>query len=145
MNGVRQRNPYAGALRILGLATLGALALMMMAPFLWMLLTSLKTQQEAFQYPPTLLPERPQWRNYTQLFTQVPFGRYFLNTLIVTAAVVLGQLLVSSLAAYAFARLKFMGRDTIFLFYLATMMVPFQITLIPLYLLVFQLGWVNTY
>lgn len=145
MSNVRKRNPYAGALRILGLATLCALALMMMAPFLWMLLTSLKTQQEAFQYPPTLLPERPQWSNYTQLFTQVPFARYFLNTTIVTAAVVVGQVLISSLAAYAFARLKFMGRDTIFLFYLATMMVPFQITLIPLYLLVFQLGWVNTY
>lgn len=142
---IRKKNPYASVVRLLGLATLCALALMMMAPFLWMLLTSLKTQQEAFQYPPTFLPERPQWNNYRQLFTLVPFGRYFLNTVIVTGAVVLGQLFVSSLAAYAFARLKFMGRDTIFLFYLATMMVPFQITLIPLYLLVFQLGWVNTY
>ena len=141
----RKKNPYMGAIRILGFATLCALALLMMAPFLWMLLTSLKTQQEAFQYPPSFLPETPQWNNYTQLFTLVPFARYFLNTVIVTAAVVLGQLLISSLAAYAFARLNFMGRDTIFLFYLATMMVPFQITLIPLYLLVFQLGWVNTY
>jgi len=141
----RKKNPYTGVLRILGLATLCALALMMMAPFLWMLLTSLKTQQEAFQYPPTFLPEVPQWRNYVQLFTQVPFARYFINTTIVTLTVVTGQVVISSLAAYAFARLKFMGRDTIFLFYLATMMVPFQITLIPLYLLVFQLGWVNTY
>lgn len=145
MNSVRKKNPYAGVIRMLGFATLCALALMMMAPFLWMVLTSLKTQQEAFQYPPTFLPDTPQWRNYTQLFTQVPFARYFLNTTIVTLAVVSGQVLISSLAAYAFARLKFMGRDTIFLFYLATMMVPFQITLIPLYLLVFQLGWVNTY
>jgi multiple sugar transport system permease protein len=93
-------------IRLLGFATLCALALMMMAPFLWMLLTSLKTQQEAFQYPPTFLPRNPQWSNYTQLFTLVPFGRYFLNTVIVTAAVVLGQLLISSLAAYAFARIK---------------------------------------
>lgn len=145
MRAARKKNPYMGIIRILGFATLCALALLMMAPFLWMLLTSLKTQQEAFQYPPTFLPENPQWSNYTQLFTLVPFGRYFLNTMIVTVTVVMGQLLISSLAAYAFARLKFMGRDTIFLFYLATMMVPFQITLIPLYLLVFQLGWVNTY
>jgi multiple sugar transport system permease protein len=85
------------------------------------------------------------WENYTQLFTLVPFGRYFLNTLVVTVAVVIGQLFVCSLAAYAFARLNFMGRDTLFVLYLATMMVPFQVTLIPLYLLVFQLGWVNTY
>ena len=145
MTRARRKNPYAGVIRILGFATLCALALMMMTPFLWMLLTSLKTQQEAFQYPPSFLPKTPQWRNYAQLFTQVPFARYFVNTTIVTLAVVAGQVLISSLAAYAFARLKFMGRDTIFLFYLATMMVPFQITLIPLYLLVFQLGWVNTY
>lgn len=142
----RRRNPYLPFVRMLGLAALAALALMTMAPFLWMVLTSLKTQQEAFAYPPTLLPRNgPQWQNYTQLFTLVPFGRYFLNTVIVTGAVVVGQLLISSMAAYAFARLRFVGRDTIFLFYLATMMVPFQVTLIPLYLLVVQLGWVNTY
>jgi len=141
----RRKNPYMGVIRLLGFATLCALALLMLTPFLWMLLTSLKTQQEAFQYPPSLFPASPQWQNYTQLFTLVPFGRYFFNTVIVTVAVVAGQLIISSMAAYAFARLKFVGRDFIFLFYLATMMVPFQITLIPLYLLVFQLGWVNTY
>lgn len=140
-----RKNPYLLPLRILAFAMLCAVALMMTAPFLWMLLTSLKTQQEAFQFPPSLLPARPVWENYTQLFTLVPFGRYFLNTLLVTVAVVIGQLFVCSLAAYAFARLNFMGRDTLFVLYLATMMVPFQVTLIPLYLLVFQLGWVNTY
>lgn len=142
----RLKNPYMPVVRMLGFASLLALALLTMAPFLWMVLTSLKTQQEAFAYPPTFLPSTgPQWQNYTQLFTLVPFGRYFVNTLIVTVAVVVGQLVISSMAAYAFSRLKFMGRDTIFLFYLATMMVPFQVTLIPLYLLVVQLGWVNTY
>lgn len=140
-----RKNPYLLPLRILAFAMLCAVALMMTAPLLWMLLTSLKTQQEAFQFPPSLLPARPVWENYTQLFTLVPFGRYFLNTLLVTVAVVIGQLFVCSLAAYAFARLNFMGRDTLFVLYLATMMVPFQVTLIPLYLLVFQLGWVNTY
>jgi multiple sugar transport system permease protein len=140
-----RKNPYLLPLRILAFAMLCAVALMMTAPFLWMLLTSLKTQQEAFQFPPSLLPARPVWENYTQLFTLVPFGRYFLNTLLVTVAVVIGQLFVCSLAAYAFARLNFLGRDTLFVLYLATMMVPFQVTLIPLYLLVFQLGWVNTY
>ncbi len=142
---VARRNPYAAPLRILGFSALLAIALLMLAPFLWMLLTSVKTQQEAFAYPPTLLPDRLHWENYTQLFTLVPFGRYFLNTVFVTVVVVVGQLLISSMAAYAFARLKFMGRETIFLFYLATMMVPFQITLIPLYLIVYKLGWVNTY
>lgn len=138
-------SPREVALRFLAYATLSALALLMSTPFLWMVLTSLKTQQEAFQFPPRLLPSGVHWENYRQLFTLVPFGRYFLNTLLITAAVVVGQLFISSLAAYAFARLKFIGRETLFLFYLATMMVPFQVTLIPLYLLVFQLGWVNTY
>ena len=133
------------ALRFMGYATLLAVALMTLAPFLWMILTSLKTQQEAFAFPPTIFPAEVQWRNYTQLFTLVPFGRYLFNSVVVTAAVVAGQLLISAMAAYAFARLNFMGRDTLFLFYLATMMVPFQVTLIPLYLLVFQLGWINTY
>lgn len=142
---MNRKNPYTLPLQILAFAMLCAVALMMTAPFLWMLLTSLKTQQEAFEFPPSLLPERPVWENYTQLFTLVPFGRYFLNTLMVTLAVVVGQLFVCSLAAYAFARLNFMGRDSLFVLYLATMMVPFQVTLIPLYLLVFQLGWVNTY
>ena len=146
-NGGRHLSRHAArtGIRFLAYATLCATALLMITPFLWMILTSLKTQQEAFQFPPTLLPATLIWENYTQLFTLVPFGRYFLNTLLVTGLVVVGQLFISSLAAYAFARLKFFGRDTIFLFYLATMMVPFQVTLIPLYLLVFELGWVNTY
>jgi ABC-type glycerol-3-phosphate transport system permease component len=140
-----KEKPYAAPLRFLAFSSLCALALLMMTPFLWMILTSLKTQQEALQFPPQLLPAEPRWENYLQLFTLVPFGRYFVNTVIVTGAVVVGQVFISSMAAYAFARLNFIGRDTIFLFYLATMMVPFQVTLIPLYLLVYQLGWVNTY
>lgn len=141
----RRRHATTVGLRFLAYSALAALALMTIAPFLWMILTSLKTKSEAFQFPPTIFPASPQWQNYEQLFTLVPFGRYFLNTLFVTAATVVGQLFITSLAAYAFARLKFVGRDTIFLFFLATMMVPFQVTLIPLYLMIFKLGWVNTY
>jgi ABC-type glycerol-3-phosphate transport system permease component len=141
----RRHSAVHVGVRFLAYATIAAFALMTIAPFAWMVLTSLKTQQEAFRFPPTLLPDRPSLDTYRQLFTLVPFGRYFLNTLLVTLATVIGQLFVCSLAAYAFARLRFFGRDTIFLFYLATMMVPFQVTLIPLYLIIFQLGWVNTY
>ena len=145
MNRHPSRAAVRVGLRFLAYSTLSAFALMMIAPFLWMILTSLKTQQEAFQFPPTFWPENPSLETYRQLFTLVPFGRYFFNTLLVTAVTVVGQLLICSLAAYAFARLKFMGRDTIFLFYLATMMVPFQVTLIPLYLIIYQLGWTNSY
>jgi ABC-type glycerol-3-phosphate transport system permease component len=141
----RRRTPLHVGVRFLAYAALASLALMTIAPFLWMILTSLKTQEEAFRFPPTFWPDDPSFDTYRQLFTLVPFGRYFVNTLLVTVATVMGQLFICSLAAYAFARLKFMGRDTIFIFYLATMMVPFQVTLIPLYLIIFQLGWVNSY
>src|SRR5690606_21120178 len=98
MTTAARKNPYMPAIRMLGLAALIALALLTLTPFLWMVLTSLKTQQEAFQYPPTFLPHSgPQWQNYTQLFTLVPFGRYFLNTLFITVAVVFGQLVISSM------------------------------------------------
>jgi multiple sugar transport system permease protein len=92
-----------------------------------------------------LIPRDFDWSNYERLFTLVPFGRYFVNTLFVTTAIVLGQLLICSLAAYGFARLNFIGRDVLFVLYLATMMIPFQVTLIPSFLMVFRFGWVNTY
>jgi multiple sugar transport system permease protein len=130
---------------ILGYACLLALALMMVLPFMWMISTSLKPYGSEFSNPPQFWPTNPDFSNYVKLFTLAPFGLYFLNTLLVTMATVVGQVIIASMAAYAFARLSFMGRDTLFLLYLGTMMVPFQITLIPLYLIVFRLGWVDTY
>jgi multiple sugar transport system permease protein len=134
-----------GSVRLLGLALLSALALSMMIPFLWMMATSLKTNAEAFTVPPTFLPTQFRWENYQFLFTRAPFGRYLINSLIVTGTTVFGQLLVCSMAAYAFARLSWMGRDSIFIAYLATMMIPFQVTLIPTYLIVRSFGWLDTY
>jgi len=122
-----------------------AVALMMILPFLWMVSTSVKTPGTEFGYPPKFIPDSIDPSAYIRLFTLVNFGQYFLNTIIVTGATVLGQLLICSMAAYAFARLHFLGRDVIFLFFLATMMIPFQIILIPLYLMVFAAGGVNTY
>ncbi|MCZ7543027.1 MAG: carbohydrate ABC transporter permease [Anaerolineae bacterium] len=84
-------------------------------------------------------------RTTSSFFTLLPFGQYFLNTVIVTAFTVIGQLVICSMAAYGFARLNFIGRNTIFILYLATMMIPFQITLIPLFLIVHNLGWVNSF
>jgi multiple sugar transport system permease protein len=112
---------------------------------MWMLSTSLRPSGSAFAYPPQIFPTSWEFSNYELLFTLVPFGRYFLNTVIVTGFTVVGQVIICSMAAYAFARLRFMGRDTMFLLYLATMMIPSQIILIPLYLLVYALGWINTY
>jgi ABC-type glycerol-3-phosphate transport system permease component len=132
-------------LKVIGYAALIIVALTMVVPFLWMITTSLKPAGTAFSYPPQILPTTFDFTQYQRLFENLPFARYFLNTALVTLGVVVGQLVVCSMAAYGFARLNFMGRDTIFVLYLMTMMIPFQITLIPMYLIITQLGWVNTY
>jgi multiple sugar transport system permease protein len=142
---VARKNPLRIPLTIGGYAILSAVALMMVVPFLWMVSTSLKPSGTTFTYPPEILPTTVDWSNYARLFTLQPFGQYFANTVLVTTLTVLGQLVLCSMAAYGFARLNFIGRDTIFMIYLATMMIPFQITMIPLYLMIFGLGWVNTY
>jgi multiple sugar transport system permease protein len=142
---VHRRGRFGQILPALGYLALIVVALTMVVPFLWMVTTSLKPPGTEFAYPPELLPRDVDWENYRRLFTLVPFGRYFVNTLFVTAMIVLGQLVICSMAAYGFARLNFIGRDLIFVLYLATMMIPFQVTLIPSFLMVFRLGWVNTY
>ncbi len=131
--------------RLATYTVLGVLGATMLIPFLWMVSTSLMTDLEVYQFPPRLLPENPQWSNYEGALTQLPFGRYFLNTILVTLTAVLGQLVTCSMAAYAFARLDFKGRDALFALYLATMMIPTIVTLIPAFLIINAFGWMNTY
>ena len=126
-------------------AVLLAGALSMCAPFIWMISSSLKAPTEIFKYPPSLFPAEAQWPNYSRIFTLIPFGRLMLNSLFVSLAVTFLQLLVCSMAAYAFARLRFRGRETLFLLYLSALMVPSQVTLIPNFILVRNLGWIDTY
>ena len=123
------------------------LSLLSLIPFLWMISTSLKTRGEVFTYPPILIPEDPQWDNYIEVFEAFPFARYALNTAFVTITVTVLQTLTSAMAAYAFARLVFPGRDRLFLLYLGTLMIPSVVTLIPSYILMTDkfLGWVNTF
>ncbi|HEY8656442.1 MAG TPA: carbohydrate ABC transporter permease [Candidatus Limnocylindria bacterium] len=120
-------------------------AFTMLVPFLWMLSTSLKTPAATFVYPPQWISTPIVWGNYADVFRALPFGRYMLNTAFVAATITLLQLTVASLAAYAFARLRFPGRDALFLAYLATLMVPVQVTIIPDFLIVRSLGWIDTY
>ncbi|NOZ73005.1 MAG: carbohydrate ABC transporter permease [Chloroflexi bacterium] len=120
-------------------------SVVMLLPFLWMLSTSLKTPQEIFTFPPTWIPHPIAWENYRETVTIMPFGRFYLNSFIVAVAVTGLQLLTSSLAAFAFARLRFPGRDALFLLYLATLMVPFQVTMIPNFILIRLLGWYDSY
>jgi multiple sugar transport system permease protein len=124
---------------------LSAGAVIMILPFVWMLSTSLKTSAAVFVYPPQWLPNPLIWSNYADVVRIMPFFRYILNTAFVAGSVTVLHLVVSSLAAFAFARLRFPGRDRLFLAYLATLMVPGQVTLIPNFLIIKYLGWISTY
>jgi multiple sugar transport system permease protein len=126
-------------------AALIAGSVVMLLPFAWMLSTSLKRPPEIFMYPPIWIPSQVAWDNYATTVNAMPFGRFYLNSIIVTLSVTTLQILVSSLAAFAFARLRFRGREALFLLYLATLMVPFQVTMLPNFILVRALGWYDTY
>ncbi len=133
----------AGTALIYGLAI--ALGVTMLVPFLWMVSTSLMSELEVYQFPPRLLPARPVLSNYPNALTAAPFGRFFLNSAIMSFAIVVGHLLTASTAGYAFARLRFPGRDKVFILFLANLMVPVIVLLIPRFLLVNAVGWVDTY
>jgi multiple sugar transport system permease protein len=119
-------------------------AVVMVMPFGWMLSTSLKTSSQALSIPPRWIPEQIVWQNYVEVLTQLNYGRYFMNSVIIAALRVGGQLVTCSLAAYAFARLRFPGRDKLFPLYLAALMVPFQIYMIPDFIIMRYLGWLDT-
>jgi ABC-type glycerol-3-phosphate transport system permease component len=120
-------------------------AIFLMLPLGWMLSTSLKSLGTVFIFPPKWIPEDPLWSNYVDLFQVVPFGRYILNTSLVTLLDVIGKLISCSLVAFSFARLRWRGRNTLFLIMLATMMLPTQVTLIPQFIVFRELGWIDTY
>jgi multiple sugar transport system permease protein len=124
---------------------LSIISIVMLLPFLWMLSTSLKEPSQVFAFPPQWIPNPVVWKNYVDAWNALPFARFFLNSIIVAVSVTAGQLVTASLAAYAFARLQFPGRDKIFLAYLATMMIPGQVTMIPVFILLKMLGWIDTY
>ena len=134
---------------LLAYGFLSAGALAMIAPFFWMVTTSLKEPGSIFSYQrpwwQDWVPVQFVWQNYVKAWSAVPFARFYLNSLFVSACVTAGQVTTSALAAYAFARLEFPGRDKIFFGYLATIMVPGAVTMIPVFILLRYLGWIDTY
>lgn len=120
-------------------------AVLTMFPFVWMLTTALKTPAEAAVATISLLPERAQWYNFVETFRAAPFGRYFFNSFLVAFTVTGAVVATSMTAGYAFARLRFPGRRMLFALVLVTMMVPFEVILIPNFILVIKLGWYNRY
>jgi ABC-type glycerol-3-phosphate transport system permease component len=126
-------------------AILLALSVLFVLPFAWMLSTSLKDDPQVYRVPPIWLPRPMRWRNYIEAMTVVPFGRFFVNTLWYVLPSTFGVLFSSALPAYGFARLRWKGRDLLFFICLATMMIPFQVQMIPLFITFKKLGWIDTY
>ena len=131
--------------RTLSHLVLVAGSLLMIGPFLWMISTAFKSEAEIYMYPPRWIPADFLWQNFVRAWNTVPFGRFYLNSIMVTGIITCGQVVTSALAAYVFARIQFPGRDAIFYLYLSTMMVPGQVTMLPLFLIMNRLGWINTY
>ena len=136
------RNPL---IRTLTIGFLALVALVEVFPYFWIATTSLKDLAGVLQFPPSLLPLPPHWENYVQAWQSGPFPRYLLNNVITTFGILVLQLFLGCLAAYAFSKLEFPGRDLCFFLVIACLMVPPQIRFIPIYIMLAKVGLLNTY
>ena len=141
---VKSRFGREGRTTVVVTVIVAVCGLMMVFPFVWELLTSLKTLAESTSVPPVILPNVWRWENYSRVFAAIPFAQQFLNTALITIARVGGQLLFCSLSAFAFARLTFRGRNVTFALFLSILMVPTQLYVIPQYQIMESLGWLNS-
>ncbi len=121
------------------------ISLIMIVPFIWMISTSFKEPQSIFTYPPQWIPETFRFQNYIDVFQLIPFHRFYLNSAYIAVLVVLGTVFFASLAGYAFAKIPFKGRNVVFLVLLSAMMIPHEVTAIPMFLFMRQLGWIDTH
>jgi ABC-type glycerol-3-phosphate transport system permease component len=119
--------------------------IVMMVPFAWLVSSSLKSPQDIFVIPPEWIPADPQWSNYKEVMSKLPFPSYLGNTLIITFGALIGQVASAAVSAYSFARLRWPGRDVIFAVILGTILVPYTVTLIPTFILFKEFGWLDTY
>lgn len=122
-----------------------AVALVMVGPLLWMATSSLKTIKQTMAYPPEFIPNPVEWGNFAEAWNAAPFGRYMVNSFKVSILTTVGELLVAAAAAYAFARLRFKGKELVFGLLLATMMIPYTVRVIPLFVILRTFGMVNTH
>lgn len=126
------------------LVVLVTLSAVFMLPFIFMLTSSLKSSANIFSYPPQIFPDEFEWRNYLMTIDKMNFWNLFKNTSLITILTIIGTLFSCTVAAYGFARIKFKGRGFLFMILIASMIIPYQITMIPLYILMRTLGWVDT-
>lgn len=142
VSSVRQQKQITA---ILSHALLLTGALVVSIPLAWMITTALKQNYEVFLFPPRWIPEKLMWSNFVYVFQLMPFGRFMVNTTIITVLNIIGNLLSCSIVAYAFARLKARGKNVLFFFVLSTMMLPYHVTMIPQFVLFRTLKWVDTF
>jgi multiple sugar transport system permease protein len=142
---IQRKSPFYWFRRGVLYATLILTSLLMVVPFYWTVITSLKLEQFVFSSPPQWWPNPITIKHYIEVITRIRFYRYFINSLIVASAITLSQAFFDTLAAYAFAKLRFPGRDRIFFLMLLGLMVPFQVNLIPLYRIMGWLHWLDSY
>lgn len=136
----RRRRRIVSALKY---TVLILVSLLLLFPFYWMVITSLKDSTQIFVFPPELFPKKLQFENFKELFNHMKFFRYMWNSLLVSGVNSLCIVLISGITAYAFAKLKFAGRDVIFLFFLAGLMIPVEVITVPLYFMLGKIGWVD--
>lgn len=141
--GSKRRQEIIG--RILAYIIVSAGAIVFLIPFLWMVSTSLKPPHEVYLFPPKWIPSQFIWRNYAVIFRLLPVGRFMWNSVILSVGSTVGTILSCALVAFAFARLRFRGSNLLFIILLVTMMLPGQVTMVPLYMIFAKLGWINTY
>lgn len=133
------------ASRVLAFLLLALGAVILLLPLVWMVSTSLKPEHQVFDYPPRIIPTTFDLANYLEVFTKAPFARQFLNSIYIGVLNIAGTLVVSSLAGYAFARLRFPGRNVLFILFLSALLLPVEVTIVPLYGLMSGLGWIGTH
>ena len=144
--GNKKTDRHVGHLlgKILLYIVLLGMAALALVPFVWMLSSSLKIDRDVFRYPMVWIPAQPRWENYSLIWTRVPLLTFFKNTTIVASVVTFMQLLTSSFAAYAFAKLRFRGRDTLFMAYIATLAIPWQVYMLPQFIMMRSIGLYDT-
>jgi multiple sugar transport system permease protein len=117
----------------------------MALPFIWMVSTSLKEWTQVMEYPPVWIPDPVRWENYAEIWDLLPFGKFFLNSLKISTLISLGQMISGSMGGYAFSKLRFPGRNVMFTAYLTTLMIPYVVTLIPMFMIMRYLDWINSH
>lgn len=142
---MKVQNTKSKIFKVVLYIVLTAMALIMLVPFVWMLSASFKPDKDVFIFPIQWIPTNPRWQNYLDIWTRIPLGKFVLNTVKLTLIVTFLQLLTSSFAAYAFAKLSFKGKDLLFMAYIATIAVPWQVYMVPQFIMVSKMGLNDTH